>query len=196
VLLTVSRLDRRDRYKGHDRVIEAIPEIERLLGRTVRYRVVGAGDAIADLRSLAASAGIADRVTFLGRVDHQQLAAEYAGCDVFVMPSRMELNERGSWLGEGFGIVYAEAQAAGRPVVASSQGGAPETLLEGKSGYAVDPRSTEAIADACVKILSLPDRGRAMGAIGRQFVSEAFGIHSFEERLRRLLAHSGHAAQP
>jgi glycosyltransferase involved in cell wall biosynthesis len=188
VLLTVSRISESDEYKGHDRVIEAMPLIKQALGREVRYRVVGGGNGMDRLSRIAEEHGVADQVTFLGRVDDRTLAEEYRFCDLFVMPSRMEPAPGGSFRGEGFGIVYIEAQAASRPVVASNQAAAPETLQDGVSGLTVDPRSPQAIADACVQILSLPDRGRAMGAAGRAFVTSTFAREVFQKQLDALLA--------
>jgi glycosyltransferase involved in cell wall biosynthesis len=188
VMLMVSRLTVRDRYKGHDMVIESLPLIERRLGRRVELRVVGGGDGVASLTSLARKHGVGDRVHFLGPVDDATLADEYEGCDLFVMPSRMDASPEGSMTGEGFGIVYIEAQAAGRPVVASNEAAAPGTIREGETGFAVDPRSPEAIADACARILALPDRGRSMGYAGWEFVQERFGHEAFLERLSALLA--------
>lgn len=187
-LLTVSRIAEDDAYKGHDRVIEAMPLIEQALGRDVRYRVAGGGNGVDRLRRIAQEHGVADRVTFLGRVDDRTLAEEYRRSDLFVMPSRMEPAPERSFHGEGFGIVYIEAQSTGRPVVASSHGGAPETLQEGVTGLTTDPHSPRAIADACVRILSLPDRGRAMGSAGRAFVARTFARDVFQERLDALLA--------
>jgi glycosyltransferase involved in cell wall biosynthesis len=188
VLLTVSRLAENDAYKGHDRVIEALPLIEQALGRDVGYRIAGGGNGADRLRRIAQEHGVVDRVTFLGRVDHATLAEEYRRCDLFVMPSRMDPAPAGSMTGEGFGIVSIEAQAAGRPVVASNEAAAPETIREGKTGFAVNPRSPEAIADACARILALPDRGRSMGYAGWEFVQERFGREAFLERLSALLA--------
>jgi glycosyltransferase involved in cell wall biosynthesis len=187
-LLTVSRIAEDDAYKGHDRVIQALPLIEQVLGRHVRYRIVGSGNGADRLRGLAREHGVLDRVTLLGRVDDRTLADEYRRCDLFVMPSRMEPAPGGSFLGEGFGIVYIEAQSTGRPVVASKQGGAPETLQEGVTGLTADPDSPRAIAAACARILSLPDRGRSMGSAGRAFVARTFARDVFQERLNALLA--------
>jgi glycosyltransferase involved in cell wall biosynthesis len=188
VLLTVSRIGLGDRYKGHDKVMEALPAIEQRIGRTVQYRVVGAGDGLEDLRALAARMGVADRVRFLGKVERNELLREYQRCDLFVMPSRMEPYAGGSQTGEGFGIAYVEAQACGRPVVASSQGGAPETIREGITGFAVDPRSSEPVAEACVRILASPGLATRMGAEARRWAEEQFGPGSFDRRLTALLA--------
>ena len=188
VLLTVSRIAEDDAYKGHDRVIECLPLIEQNLRRKVAYRIAGGGSGADRLRSIAQENGVADRVTFLGRVDDRTLAEEYRRCDLFVMPSRMDPAPGGSLWGEGFGIVYIEAQSTGRPVVAGNQAASPETLQDGVTGLTVDPRSPRAIADACVRILSLPDRGRAMGEAGRAFVGATFAREVFQTRLEALFA--------
>jgi len=186
-LLTVSRISSADAYKGHDKVMAALPLIERRLGREVEYRVVGEGDALPGLKVLAAELGVEERVLFLGRVDEAALVEEFRGCDLFVMPSRTEPAPGGSYRGEGFGIVYIEAAAAGRPVVASTQAAAPETIREGVTGFAVDPCSEEAIADACVRILSSPELARRMGEEGRRFVASRFGREAFDRRLAQAL---------
>ena len=187
VLLTVSRIAEDDAYKGHDRVIESLPLVQRDLGRKVVYRIAGGGDGADRLRRIAQEHGVGDRVKFLGRVDDATLAEEYRRCDLFAMPSRMDPAPDGSFWGEGFGIVYIEAQSTGRPVVASNQAAAPETLQDGVTGLTADPDSPRAIADACVQILSLPDRGRAMGGAGRAFVTSTFARDVFQGRLDALV---------
>jgi phosphatidylinositol alpha-1,6-mannosyltransferase len=188
VLFTVGRIGSDDAYKGHDRVIEALPLVEGDLGRRVAYRIAGGGEGADRLRAIAQEHGVEDRVTLLGRVDDLTLAEEYRRCDLFVMPSRMDPAPGRSFRGEGFGIAYIEAQAASRPVVASNQAAAPETIQDEVTGLTVDPRSPRAIAHACVRILSLPDRGRSMGAAGRAFVSSTFARDLFQKRLDALLA--------
>jgi phosphatidyl-myo-inositol dimannoside synthase len=187
-ILMVSRLTVGDRYKGHDVVIEALPLMERRLGRQVELRVVGSGDGIPSLASLAGEHGVRGRVHFLGPLDDAALLDEYQRCDLLVMPSRMEPAPNGSMTGEGFGIVSIEAQAAGRPVVVSNEAAAPETIREGETGVSVNPRSPEAIADACVRIFALPDRGRSMGYAGRRFVQGRYGREAFLGRIAALLA--------
>lgn len=182
-MLTVSRIDPHDAYKGQDMVIASIPAIEDALGRRVVYRIAGSGSGPARLREIAASHGVADRVVFLGRLDDQRLAREYRECDLFVMPSRMDPTPDGSFRGEGFGIVYIEAQATGRPVVVSKHGAAPETIQPDATGLVADPTLPDSIAAACSSILGRPDRGRSMGVAGRAWVSETFGPDRFRERL-------------
>ena len=123
VLLTVGRMDSRERYKGHDRVIAAIPM---LVGRghDPIYVIIGEGDDRARLKRLAGAAGVADRVRFLGLVGPQRLAEAYRMADLFVMPST----------GEGFGIAFLEAMASGTPALGLDVAGARDALADGELG--------------------------------------------------------------
>ena len=106
VLLTVGRMDSRERYKGHERVIAAMPELI-AAGHDVVYLVVGEGDDRGRLEACACEAGLADRVRFIGSVELPKLIEIYRAADLFVMPST----------GEGFGIAFLEAMASGTPAL-------------------------------------------------------------------------------
>jgi phosphatidyl-myo-inositol dimannoside synthase len=126
VLLTVARMDARERYKGHDRVIAAIPQ---LLGRghDVVYVVVGEGDDQPRLAALANQRGVGDRVRFMGAVGRQTLMDAYRAADLFLMPST----------GEGLGIAFLEAMASGTPALGLAVAGARDALADGELGMAV-----------------------------------------------------------
>jgi phosphatidyl-myo-inositol dimannoside synthase len=126
VLLTVGRIDTRERYKGHDRVIAAIPDLVRR-GHDVVYVIIGKGDDRARLEELAEQTGVAQRVRFLGTVDSQYLAKAYHMADLFVMPST----------GEGFGIAFLEAMACGTPTLGLDVAGARDALADGELGILV-----------------------------------------------------------
>ena len=187
-LLVVGRLVRGEAYKGHDILFRALGPLEARLGRRVSLRVVGGGPGRAELQAMAAAAGVADRVDFAGRLPVQALVDAYRGCGAFVMPSRVQRRPRGVWTGEGFGIVYLEAQACGRPVVASSEGGAPDAVRPGVTGVLADPRDPAAVAAAAAELLGEPERAAAMGQAGRRWVEENFSVERFRERLAGLLA--------
>jgi phosphatidylinositol alpha-1,6-mannosyltransferase len=137
VLLTVGRLDSRERYKGHESVIAALPELI-VRGHDVVYAVIGEGDDIERLRTVASKTGMAERVLFVGAVDEATLVAAYRCADLFVMPST----------GEGFGIAYLEAMASGMPALGLSVAGALDSLADGTLGTAVQPdKLVTAIAD-------------------------------------------------
>src|SRR2546428_4411775 len=123
ILLTVSRMSLADEYKGHIHVIRALP---RVLERApdVRYVVVGAGPLIAALSRGSRATGGADRVIFTGALDDAAVRRLYRQCEIFVMPSRRE----------GFGLVYIEAMAHGKPVIATTFDAAGEIIHHREAG--------------------------------------------------------------
>jgi phosphatidyl-myo-inositol dimannoside synthase len=139
VILTVGRLAPTERYKGHDRIIEALPEVASHVP-TARYLIVGSGDDIARLEELARRTGVRERVVFAGAASPAKLADYFQIADVFAMPST----------GEGFGIVFLEAAAAGLPVIAGNRDGSVDALADGAIGTLVDPDSRSALTRALV----------------------------------------------
>lgn len=117
VLLTVGRIAGSERYKGHDRVIEALRALV-AAGHDVLYLIVGDGDDRPRLEALARAHGVTDRVRFLGSVPDEALPDLYRAADAFVMPST----------GEGFGIAYVEAMACGTPAVGFGSKGDADAL--------------------------------------------------------------------
>jgi glycosyltransferase involved in cell wall biosynthesis len=186
LLLSVCSLARGNEYKGVDTVIRALPQI---LGRhpQARYVVVGEGELQGHLMNLAVELGVSGRVTFLGEIGDEDLAAVYRSCEVFVLASRGQ--EQGGKLGgEGLGLVYLEAALAGKPVVGSTCGGAPEALVDGKTGILVDATSIDDVARAVLSILNEPGIAAAMGSAGREWVSANFSEKAFSESLMKLLS--------
>jgi glycosyltransferase involved in cell wall biosynthesis len=180
VILSVGRVARGYEYKGFDNVIRALPLIGRRVPQ-VRYVLIGGGDGIEDLRRLASRVGAADRLEFRGPVSDERLWDAYEEIRVFALPSRARLDRITG--GEGFGIVYAEAAAFGRPVVGSIQGGAAEALLEGQTGRAVDPTNVNAIADVLIELLLDPELADRYGKAGKTRVLAEFTPTRFGRRL-------------
>jgi phosphatidylinositol alpha-1,6-mannosyltransferase len=89
---------------------------------------------------------------------------------------------------EGLGIVFLEAAAVGVPVVAGRSGGAPETVLDDKTGLVVDGRSVDQIGGAVGELLADPDRAAALGAAGRDWVTEQWRWDTIAARLAGMLA--------
>jgi phosphatidyl-myo-inositol dimannoside synthase len=177
VLLTLGRLQRR---KGQDMVIRALPLIAERLS-DIKYVIAGTGDEHAYLKQLAAEVGVADKVIFVGQIDNGEEAAYYAACDLFVMPNRQIGPDV-----EGFGIVFLEAGAAGKPVIGGYSGGTGEAIQEGVTGIRVNGENVEAIAAAVIQILADSDKARAMGEQGRQWVESVFTWESIVDRTRAL----------
>ena len=123
MLLTVGRMDAREGYKGHDRVIAALPQLL-AAGHDIVYVVVGEGDDRARLQNLADERGVAERVRFVGVLGQDVLVDAYRMADLFVMPSS----------GEGFGIAFLEAMACGTPALGLAAGGAVDALADGEFG--------------------------------------------------------------
>ena len=177
VLLTVGRLDARERYKGQDRVIAAMPALV-AEGRDLVYLIAGEGDDEARLRHLAREAGVADRVRFLGAVEPARLASLYRLADLFVMPST----------DEGFGIAYLEAMASGTPALGLAAAGAVDALADGELGTLV---SESELAAAIARLLEAPGRdGAALSAA----VRARFGRPAFAACLGAALGRIGLAA--
>jgi phosphatidylinositol alpha-1,6-mannosyltransferase len=179
VLLTVGRLQRR---KGQDMVIQALPGIRSKFPQ-VKYVLVGTGEELSYLQSLTKDMGVSEGVIFAGRVLDQELAAYYAACDIFIMPNR----EIGPDI-EGFGMVYLEAGAAGKPVIGGASGGTDDAILDGTTGLRVDGRSVEVIINAVVSLLADPARAKAMGEAGRRMVENKFTWETVVRRTRLLSA--------
>jgi phosphatidyl-myo-inositol dimannoside synthase len=179
VVTCLSRLVPR---KGQDALIRVLPGLRaRVPG--ARLLLVGDGPYRHQLRRLAVACDVADHVVFAGAVPDAELAAHHAVGDVFAMPCRT----RGGGLDvEGLGIALLEAAACGIPVVAGDSGGAPETVLDGRTGHLVGGRDPDALTAALTALLSDPDRARAMGDAGRRWMAESW---TWPDRVTRLRSH-------
>jgi phosphatidyl-myo-inositol dimannoside synthase len=163
VLLTVARLDE---YKGHDMVICALPHILARVPDTL-YLIVGSGGHEPALRGLVDQMGLTECVRFIGRVSEEDLAGYYHLCDVFIMATRRIGCET-----EGFGIVFLEAAACGKPAVGGRTGGIRDAVLDGITGLLVDPGSPSEIAEAVVTLLRNENLARGLGEAGRRRVTD------------------------
>ncbi|MEZ8222144.1 Glycosyltransferase involved in cell wall biosynthesis [Candidatus Fervidibacteria bacterium JGI MDM2 JNZ-1-D12] len=185
VILTVGRLVASERYKGHDVVLQALPAVLTKVPNAV-YLVVGDGDDRARLERLAQQLGVQNHVVFTGQVTDAELAACYRACDVFALPAQTVLDDHAP-KGEGFGIVFLEAMAFGKPVVGPNYGAPAEFIRHGEHGLLVDPKSPDEVAEAIITLLTQPERARRMGEAGRAWVMQEFSYERFKERLVEVL---------
>jgi phosphatidyl-myo-inositol dimannoside synthase len=176
VILTVGRWLASERYKGMDTLIKALP---RLLTQRPEVQLVlaGAGDDRAWLEELADQNGVNRHVHFLTGLSYSELAACYSGCEIFALPSR----------GEGFGLVYLEAMACGKPVIGGLHGGAPEVIQDGVTGYLVPHDDPIQLATSIETLLADPVHAKEMGARGRQRAEHEFRFNVFAKSLKKIL---------
>ena len=164
-ILTIARIQ--ERYKGHDTLVRALALV-RAKVPDVEWVVVGDGSLRSGVEELARSYGVADSTRFLGEVSDDQRNSWLRRAHLLAMPSRLPA---GGFAGEGFGIVYLEAGAYGKPVVAGNVGGALDAVLDGVTGLLVDPLNPLAVAQAMTDLLLEPERARRLGAAGREHAS-------------------------
>lgn len=170
-LLTVARITLAER-KGHDQVISALPELLKRFPE-LKYSIVGDGDGRRQLELLAARKGVGDAVRFHGAVSEKDLMRHYAEASLFIMPSR----------GEGFGLAFIEAMAQGTPAIGGNVDAAPEVILDGETGYVIDPGSTAEIVDRISQLLCDRSLREQMGRKAALHVQENFSYERFKKGL-------------
>lgn len=173
--LIVGRMARDERYKGHDLLIDIWRDVTVDVPDAV-LRVVGDGDDRPRLERKAASMNLGTRIEFLGRISDGQLAREYQRCTAVVLPSR----------GEGFGLVFLEAMRAARGCI-GGRGSASEIIVDGETGFVVDPRDHAHLRQLLVRMLLDRTGAAAMGVCGRARFLQHFTEDHFRRRLHALL---------
>lgn len=181
VVVCVSRLVPR---KGQDVLIRAWPQVLRAVPGAALL-LVGGGPYRSALVRMASDLGVDGAVRFTGSVPWERLPAYYDAGDVFAMPCR---TRRFGLDVEGLGIVYLEASASGLPVIAGNSGGAPDAVLDGRTGRVVDGRSPSAVAEAVGGMLRDPERARTMGEAGRDWTERMWRWDLVSARLDTLVA--------
>ena len=177
LILSVGRLSRR---KGFDMVIRALPELLQR-GIDARYALIGIGQDWDYLADLARDLNVSDRVHMLGHVPPDDLPRWYNACDVFVMPNR-EINGDT----EGFGMVFVEAAACGKPAIAGDAGGTGAAVADGKTGLRVDGTSVEAVTNGLANVLLDFDLAQRLGRAGYERVCAHLGWSSVAEATRAI----------
>ncbi len=177
VLMTLTRLATKERYKGYDVVIRSLQNL-RQTNPNLKYLIVGKYDARekARLDKIIAREGLEGHVIFAGFVPDEELADHFNLADIYIMPSEKE----------GFGIVFIEAMYYNKPVIAGNKDGSTDALLDGKLGLLVNPESIEEVSGAIMKMIRdnkqyLPDR---------KLLMDNFSYPVYKEKWREVLAGS------
>lgn len=176
LVVCVSRLVMR---KGQDVLIRAMKDVQRRVPGAALL-IVGGGPYEHALKGMAAE-GPVDSIFFAGQVPEEDLPRYYAMGDVFAMPCRTRL---AGLEVEGWGAVFVEAAASGKPVVVGDSGGARESLVDGETGLLVDGSDAGAVARALGDLLADPALARRMGEAGRERVEREL---SWPRLARRLI---------
>ena len=170
-ILVVTRITYADRYKGVQHLVEAMPAIRTAIPQA-KLRIVGRGDDIPRLQRLRDSIGATDAVEFTGYVDDKRMAEEMRTCRLFALPSRKE----------GFGLVFLEAMAHGRPCLGARAGGIPEVITDA-TGVLVEYGDVKGIAIAAIDALQRPWNEQHILDRAREF-----SYPTFRARFGTLLA--------
>ncbi|MBU6391732.1 MAG: glycosyltransferase family 4 protein [Planctomycetota bacterium] len=184
VIMTVGRLDER---KGHDMVMRAITQLIKQFP-TLVYMIVGKGREEQRLESFAESLKLRGSIIFTGFVTDELLPAYYNLCDVFVLPNReTELHHqlRGDY--EGFGLVFLEASACGKPVIAGASGGSSEAVVDGVTGLIVDSKSEIKVARAIERLLTNEQLASQLGTTGRLRAEKEFDWRHIAKTMEGIL---------
>lgn len=187
LILSVGRLQRR---KGFDCVIKSLPGLVGA-GLDVHYAVVGIGEDWDYLTGLAAELNIGGRVHLLGHVSPDDLPRWYNACDLFAMPNR-EINGDT----EGFGLVYLEAGACGKPVIAGRAGGTGSAVVEGVTGLRVDGDQVSEVEAGLRRLLVNREMCERMGEAARERVATRFTSDQRAETIRQLVMVDAKAGEP
>jgi colanic acid/amylovoran biosynthesis glycosyltransferase len=149
--------------KGHAGLFEALAMLAPQFP-DLRLTLVGDGPEEARLKARAAELGLAERITFTGRLHESATLATVADSDMLVLPSFME----------GLPIVLMEAMALGVPVIASRVAGIPELVADGETGLLFDPANWRGLAEAIARLADEPGLGDRFAAVAREMVADQF----------------------
>ena len=177
-ILCVGRLIPR---KGQDVLVQAMPKVLEKFPNT-NLVLAGGGPCEMELRELVQSLGLSSHIHLLSQASNEDVAWLYAHCALFCMPNRTLANGDT----EGYGIVFLEAGAWGKPVVAGRAGGAVDAVEAGVTGHLVDPENPNAVAEAILRLLRDPALCAKIGEAGR-LKAQRNGWRLKSEQFKKLL---------
>ncbi len=179
VVYTLCRLSSKEQYKGYDAVIKALAKLV-VKYPNIKYLLAGKYDDVekARLDKLIADNALQCNIIFTGYIKDEEVTKHYQLGDVFIMPSK----------GEGFGIVFIEAMACGRNVIAGNADGSKDALRNGELGVILDADNVDAIANAIAEKIDNKEKYDAAFAAGlQQKVVAYFGFAAYKQKLKGIL---------
>jgi colanic acid/amylovoran biosynthesis glycosyltransferase len=179
--LKIVSVGRLSEMKGHRYLVQSVSELLDE-GCALDLRILGAGDCLEDLRAQIASAGHSSQISLLGARSSQEVRSTLDESHIFALTGVPAANGQI----ETQGVVFAEAQAMGLPVIASRIGGIPCSLVDGETGILCNPMDVTAIKDAIRFFVRNPNEITAFGHAGRAFVQQSFSCASTLDAFERL----------
>ncbi len=174
VLLTLTRLSSKDRYKGYEFVLEAMKKLA-TKNKNIKYLLAGRSSDNEQLfiKSLIKQYALEENVILAGYIPEEDLATLFSIADIYIMPSTKE----------GFGIVFIEAMYYGLPVIAGNKDGSTDALLDGKLGLLIEPNSSTEIEIAVNEIM----KNINVYKPNRQLLMNNFGYEPYKKKLVEAL---------
>ena len=174
ILFTLTRMDATERYKGYDRVLQAMALLIKEIP-DLKYIIGGSYDEIEKhkIDSLISELGLKDNVVITGFIPDEDLKDYFMMSDLYVMPS----------YNEGFGIVFIEAMYYGLPVIAGNKDGSVDALLNGKLGTLIDPMDIDALKNAIKDNVENTNKG----IVDKNVLMAYFGYEVYKEKLNEIL---------
>jgi phosphatidyl-myo-inositol dimannoside synthase len=179
LLLAVARLIPR---KGYATLISSLPKILEQFPDT-QLVCVGRGPLLESLRKQAFELGVGDAVRMTGYLTDEEIATLYKMCTLFVLPTG---TAQGGQI-EGFGLVFAEANAYGKPAIAGRSGGTIDAIIHNKTGLLIEPDDPKICADAILELLNDPGRAKAMGEAGKYRVETELNWTAFTLQMMKVV---------
>jgi phosphatidyl-myo-inositol dimannoside synthase len=180
VVLTVGRWAASERYKGVDDVIRAIAQLlPKFPG--LYLATVGDGDDLSRLQKIADDLGVSESVRFFTNLSRGQIAACYARSEIFALPST----------GEGFGLVFLEAMAFGKPLIGVACGGSTDVVQDRVNGLLVAPHDLKGLIAALSRLLESSTLRTELGRGGAEIVRQQYSFEVFQSRLERIVEECG-----
>ncbi len=166
VILTLARLDE---GKGHGKIIKLLPKLIKE-HPSLKYLIVGEGEEGSKLRRLVSDMNLNKHVTFAGEVPEKELVDYYNLCDIFAMPNRPIMNkDKKTFYTEGFGIVFLEANACGKPVIGGNSGGVPSAITHRHNGLLVNGNDEKDIYNSLNNLLEKKRLREKLGKNGLEW---------------------------
>jgi len=179
-VLTLGRMEKATRYKGYDRLLDALATFKE--NPNVIGIFAGDGGDRERLQRRAGEMGLERKAFFIGSVPEAMLPDVYNLGDMFSLVS-----ERGQGKGEGVPLTPLEAAACGKPIVVGNEDGSQEAVIDGENGRIISPRDPGAMCDAIAAILLNDENRRRMGCAARARIEAEFSYEGFRNKTARLL---------